>query len=375
MLRDRDTTANGTLDERVYYLHNWRSDIVALISHAGSQIEQVRYEPYGTPFCLPAGDIDSNGDFDASDVAVMTGSYDVRKDVTMDGTIDYDDVYAAASIAGSYQYLGRGVLSSPAIQSRKGYASYEHLAELEGSGAKWDVSPGIYGSTLAVFFGIERLTVSNIEPVSGVNFSSNRPEHANSLRPKPWNPGEGPGVCHGWEDPENAPQGYPTNPPGCDAACKWMCRRATSSFLGTNRCYDGTLIVCVCNDKISKKYGRSAPQSPYFAEEMTRCVRAHEDEHTPDLGSCKNVDGFGHAPFNPGIIASCRHVEIFRNERRCVENIDCNKAGPPPNNVTRCNTRKTQALQDIDEWINEYEQQCRRDRMEIRDIGSWESPN
>ena len=74
MLRDRDTTANGTLDERVYYLHNWRSDIVALISHAGSQIEQVRYEPYGTPFGIPAGDITYDGEVTQAD-ANLAGTW------------------------------------------------------------------------------------------------------------------------------------------------------------------------------------------------------------------------------------------------------------------------------------------------------------
>jgi hypothetical protein len=71
ILRDRDphseVGANGTLDERVYHLHNWRSDIVALISHAGSQIEQVRYEPYGTPFGIPAGDITCEGEVTQAD--------------------------------------------------------------------------------------------------------------------------------------------------------------------------------------------------------------------------------------------------------------------------------------------------------------------
>ncbi|MBX3321362.1 MAG: hypothetical protein KF757_00075 [Phycisphaeraceae bacterium] len=74
MLRDRDTTANGTLDERIYYLHNWRSDIVALISHAGSQIEQVRYEPYGTPFGIPAGDVTCEGEVTQAD-ANLAGTW------------------------------------------------------------------------------------------------------------------------------------------------------------------------------------------------------------------------------------------------------------------------------------------------------------
>ncbi|MCW5761604.1 MAG: hypothetical protein KIT88_00005 [Phycisphaeraceae bacterium] len=144
MLRDRDTTANGTLDERVYYLHNWRSDIVALISHAGSQIEQVRYEPYGTPFGIPAGDIDADGKVTQDDVdqaaAWYSGSaYDVRADLDMNGSVNLSDITYIAGNKVLNHETGRGVLSLEHIASRKGYAGYESLAELEASGVKWDV--------------------------------------------------------------------------------------------------------------------------------------------------------------------------------------------------------------------------------------------
>ncbi|MBX3322247.1 MAG: hypothetical protein KF757_04580 [Phycisphaeraceae bacterium] len=144
MLRDRDTTANGTLDERVYYLHNWRSDIVALISHAGSQIEQVRYEPYGTPFGIPAGDIDADGKVTQDDIDQATAwysgsAYDVRADLDMNGSVNLSDITYIAGNKVLNHETGRGVLSLEHIASRKGYAGYESLAELEASGVKWDV--------------------------------------------------------------------------------------------------------------------------------------------------------------------------------------------------------------------------------------------
>ncbi len=148
ILRDRDTTGDGTLDERLYYLQNWRSDVVALITDTGDQREQVRYEPYGTPFGLPAGDIDSDGDFDATDYAGITGAYDVRKDVNMDGSITFADTTAAYNINGLHT-MGRGVASSDAVTNRKGYAGYEHLAEL--AGAKWDVRNRILISELGTW--------------------------------------------------------------------------------------------------------------------------------------------------------------------------------------------------------------------------------
>lgn len=47
------------------------------------------------PYGLPAGDTDSDGDFDSADVAAITGAYDVRKDANLDGSIDVFDVLHA----------------------------------------------------------------------------------------------------------------------------------------------------------------------------------------------------------------------------------------------------------------------------------------
>ena len=43
VLRDRDTTGDGTLDERVYYCQNWRADVAALVTDAGGMLEWVRF--------------------------------------------------------------------------------------------------------------------------------------------------------------------------------------------------------------------------------------------------------------------------------------------------------------------------------------------
>ncbi|MCW5757239.1 MAG: hypothetical protein KIT54_08400 [Phycisphaeraceae bacterium] len=52
------------LEERRYYAQNWRKDVVTMLTHDGALVEQVRYSSYGVPFGLPAGDTDSDGDFD-----------------------------------------------------------------------------------------------------------------------------------------------------------------------------------------------------------------------------------------------------------------------------------------------------------------------
>ncbi|MFQ5352613.1 MAG: hypothetical protein ACE5D3_06020, partial [Candidatus Binatia bacterium] len=67
ILRDRDTTDNGTMDERVHYCQNWRADVSALVDDSGALLEWVKYSSYGVPFGLPAGDTDSDGDCDSTD--------------------------------------------------------------------------------------------------------------------------------------------------------------------------------------------------------------------------------------------------------------------------------------------------------------------
>ncbi|MBU6414601.1 MAG: RHS repeat-associated core domain-containing protein, partial [Planctomycetes bacterium] len=140
ILRDKEVKAKWTEEatdergERRYYCQNWRADISALLTDAGSMVEWVKYSSYGVPFALPAGDTDSDGDWDATDSAAITGTYDVRKDANLDGVINASDVTHANSITGGYQTLGRGRLSSSGVANRKGYAGYEYDPTLEAAG-------------------------------------------------------------------------------------------------------------------------------------------------------------------------------------------------------------------------------------------------
>jgi len=142
ILRDRDADtawpepADDKREERRYYCQNWRADISAILTDSGSMVEWVKYSSYGVPFALPAGDADSDGDWDATDSArIMTSSsYDVRQDANLDGAIGAADVTHANSITGGYQTLGRGILSSSAVANRKGYAGYEYDPTFEGAG-------------------------------------------------------------------------------------------------------------------------------------------------------------------------------------------------------------------------------------------------
>jgi len=131
-----EQVGQGTLEERVYFCQNWRADVSAILTDTGKMVEWVKHSAYGVPFALPAGDTDSDGDWDATDSGRMSGggAYDVRKDAELDGDVDIADIVHANSITGSFQTLGRGVLSSAAANNRRGYAGYEYDPTFEGAG-------------------------------------------------------------------------------------------------------------------------------------------------------------------------------------------------------------------------------------------------
>ncbi|HFE46518.1 MAG TPA: hypothetical protein ENJ18_13665, partial [Nannocystis exedens] len=83
----RDIDADSTREERVYSCQNWRADVSAVLTDSGKMVEWVKYLAYGVPFALPAGDTDSDGDWDATDAAAIlnSGSYDMRQDAELDG--------------------------------------------------------------------------------------------------------------------------------------------------------------------------------------------------------------------------------------------------------------------------------------------------
>ncbi len=168
ILRDRDANsgwsnaADATREERRYLCQNWRADVSAVLTDTGKMVERIKYSSYGVPFGLPAGDTESDGDWDATDYGVLSGpspAYDPRRDADLDGDVDAADVTHANSITGGYQTLGRGVLSSGgagggAVSNRRGYAGYEYDPTFEGSGAGghhlYHVRHRVYDADLAL---------------------------------------------------------------------------------------------------------------------------------------------------------------------------------------------------------------------------------
>lgn len=138
ILRDRDNTggaagwdaaSDGTLEERAYYLHNWRHDVVALISDQGYVLERTKYSAYGVAFRVLPADVNADGfidGFDADDYdAFFTGSpADPRADMDYDGFIDGFDRDDFLAHFDNDLTTARGTLSQH--NNRKGYAGYEH---------------------------------------------------------------------------------------------------------------------------------------------------------------------------------------------------------------------------------------------------------
>ena len=139
ILRESDAGAwtadpGGTLEQRRYYCQNWRSDTSVVLTDTGKMVESVKFSSYGVPFAMPAGDTDSDGDWDATDDGVIAADVpntDARRDTDLDGDVDAADITQANGAKSGYYSTGRGILS--AVSNRKGYAGYESASEFEGA--------------------------------------------------------------------------------------------------------------------------------------------------------------------------------------------------------------------------------------------------
>jgi len=136
VLRDRDantawtTESDGTLEERVYYCHNFRGDVVALIADDGDMLEWVKYSAYGVPFGIPAGDYDGDWDCDTADVTAISTGSGILADLDLNGTAaEVADIIIASGYSSSSPSLGRGELSW--VGNHKGYAGYEWDIEIK----------------------------------------------------------------------------------------------------------------------------------------------------------------------------------------------------------------------------------------------------
>ncbi len=149
IMREKDSTypwtsaSDGTLEERVYYVQNWRSDVVALLDASGNPLEEIRYSAYGSPSVHPIADVNHDGLVNSTDQSVWgdlfneipsTGVYahnNLNRDELFPGDLDDDNFFNARYSATSGGQYGFRKLSS--LGNRKGYAGYE-----------WDVSATVW---------------------------------------------------------------------------------------------------------------------------------------------------------------------------------------------------------------------------------------
>jgi RHS repeat-associated protein len=81
LMRDRDTNADGIVDERVHALHDANFNITAVTDDAGTVVSRFVYDPYGSRQSLDAsfgiiyGDYDQDGHVDANDYQIWKGQF------------------------------------------------------------------------------------------------------------------------------------------------------------------------------------------------------------------------------------------------------------------------------------------------------------
>ncbi len=175
VLRDRDMTngwtgaADGTQEERHYYLQNWRGDVSAIFDHVGALVEWQKYSAYGVPYLITPGDHNKDGVVDSNDYKSFDEDYDagnLRADLNKDGVLTTADQTLFNDSYTNPVPGGRWRLSSEDVGNRKGYAGYEH----EGFGNDL-AAPEIAHVRNRVFhFGLGRWTRRDpLGYVDGVN--------------------------------------------------------------------------------------------------------------------------------------------------------------------------------------------------------------
>jgi RHS repeat-associated protein len=127
--------SDGTLEERVYYVQNWRADVVALVNAAGAPLEEIRYTAYGTPSSHPIADVNGDGVVGTADVTAWddlfasTGTLAVYEH----NNLDRDELFPGDAGDDGFFYdqyaktpkQAYGVNALSYLGNRKGYAGYE----------------------------------------------------------------------------------------------------------------------------------------------------------------------------------------------------------------------------------------------------------
>ncbi|GAB4552599.1 MAG: hypothetical protein Tsb0013_14930 [Phycisphaerales bacterium] len=99
ILADADTNGDGTLDERTYFVQNWRHDVVARLGASGRVEDWTDYTPYGEPIDVLEADFNADGEVGAGDYTTFTSQFTTADcgpsgciaDFDRDGDVDLGD--------------------------------------------------------------------------------------------------------------------------------------------------------------------------------------------------------------------------------------------------------------------------------------------
>jgi RHS repeat-associated protein len=329
ILRDRDMSngwtgaADGTLEERRYLLQNWRADVVAVTKSNGDPLEYVFYSPYGEPIVHPVADIDMDGDVDVNDLnswanGAASGASDYTSDINFDDEPDaYDDALFDESYAANLGLNGRGLLTTPGVGNRKGYAGYEHDESL----TMYHVRHRVYRADLGRWMTRDPLGYVDgmglYEYVGGMAVRGSDPSGLRSM------PCFG-GVCLPG-DVSFADDGYDDfiDEPLADCVVETAninCERACNAVRETGRCPWGITpsdnqgrpanTCCVCTRCILRRIPDLSPGikpgSPAAVDLfglLHECTNEHEKEHLKQCG------GSG----------ACRECAAYKVEVSCLK--------------------------------------------------------
>ncbi|MCC7169498.1 MAG: hypothetical protein IT459_03540, partial [Planctomycetes bacterium] len=270
-----------------YYCQNWRADVVAIVSGAAIQKEQVRYSAYGVPFGLPAGDADSDGDCDAADGTIVTAwkvapTYDVRGDIDLDGDVDATDESAVAGLSGTTS----GRTSGSAVGNTTGFS---------GSHAAAPASFGWIVRNRALLSGLGQWTqrdeLQEGDAYSIYCYCGSRP--VSRIDPLGWS-----------SQAVGQSAGTPSSPPqdACADACKAFQDSngsgGTAPTPGTTMCAaNGSTCACTGTDQQISDWAEA--EMPDAADDygspgadsvalMKTCAQTHENAHLKDFSCADN---------------------------------------------------------------------------------------
>ncbi|MBX3388499.1 MAG: hypothetical protein KF691_03475 [Phycisphaeraceae bacterium] len=153
ILRERDNgdllsdAAGASLADRLYYLQNWRHDVVAISKENGEIVERPKYTSYGVPKTASVGDFNHDGLVEDADFAIFSTSYNELVvgytaggsksgeawavcDLNQDGIVDDTDYaiwvphYTNLLGVETGQLSNRSSTASDNVDSRIGYGGY-----------------------------------------------------------------------------------------------------------------------------------------------------------------------------------------------------------------------------------------------------------